>query len=169
VSKWDSWPPAALPEKQKPFPILHNSGSPSDRYFNHLARGSFGITRASNRVEVTRGTMKTVLAELKELAGSFWQNKRARSRAGWGLGIFLVLQLYFVRELIAAELLFGLLFALMLSLAGLFYAVGTIGVNGLDWAEAGVRVVANSARRTVRTFEEISKKPFRHPHSESAQ
>lgn len=113
--------------------------------------------------------MKNVLAELKAFAGSFWQNKKARSRVGWGLVIFLVLQLYFVRELLAAELLFGLLFAFMLSLAGLFYAVGTIGLNGRDWAEAGARLVASSARRTYSTFEEISKKPFRHPHSESAQ
>ena len=46
--------------------------------------------------------MKTVLGELKELASSFWQNKKVRNRVGWGLAIFLVLQLYFVRELIAA-------------------------------------------------------------------
>jgi hypothetical protein len=116
-----------------------------------------------------RGSMKTYLAELKELADSFWQNKKVRNRVGWGLGIFLVLQVYFVRELLAAELLFGLLFAFMVSLAVLFYAVGTIGVNGLNWAEAGARVVASSARRTYSAFEEISKKPFRHPHSESAQ
>jgi len=113
--------------------------------------------------------MKTLSTELRELAGSFWQNKKVRGRVGWGLAIFLVLQLYFVRELLAAELLFGLLFAFLISLAVLFYAVGTIGVNGLDWAEAGARVVASSARRTYSTFEEISKKPFRHPHSESAR
>jgi len=113
--------------------------------------------------------MKTVLGELKELASSFWQNKKVRNRVGWGLAIFLVLQLYFVRELIAAELLFGMLFAFMFALAALFYVVGTVGVNGRGWAEAGARVVASSARRGYSTFEEISKKPFRHPHSESAQ
>ena len=113
--------------------------------------------------------MKTVLGELKELASSFWQNKKVRNRVGWGLAIFLVLQLYFVRELIAAELLFGMLFAFMFALAALFYVVGTVGVNGRGWAEAGARVVASSARRGYNTFEEISKKPFRHPHSESAQ
>jgi hypothetical protein len=113
--------------------------------------------------------MKTVIGEVKEMASGFWQNKKARNRAGWGLGIFLVLQLYFVRELIAAELLFGMLFAFMLALAALFYVVGTIGINGRDWAEAGARVVASSARRGYSTLEEISKKPFRHPHSESAR
>lgn len=113
--------------------------------------------------------MKTVLGEVKDLASGFWQNKKARNRTGWGLAIFLVLQLYFVRELIAAELLFGILFAFMFALAGLFYVVGTIGVNGRDWAEAGARVAVSSARCGFSTLEEISKKPFRHPHSESAQ
>jgi hypothetical protein len=113
--------------------------------------------------------MKIVLAELKNYANALWQNKVLRKRVGWGLAIFLVLQLYFVRELIAAELLFGILFLLMFSLGALFYVVGTIGVNGRVWAEAGARVVATSARRGFSTIEDLSKKPFRHPHSESAQ
>ncbi len=113
--------------------------------------------------------MKTVIGEVKEMANSFWQNTKVRNRTGWGLAIFLVLQLYFVRELIAAELLFGMMFAFMLALACLFYVVGTIGVNGREWAEAGARVAVSSARRGFSTLEEISKKPFRHPHSESAQ
>jgi len=113
--------------------------------------------------------MKIVLAELKNYANAFWQNKPLRKRVGWGLAIFLVLQLYFVRELIAAELIFGVLFVLMFALAALFYVVGTIGMNGRAWAEAGARVVAISARRGIGTLEELSKKPFRHPHSESAR
>jgi hypothetical protein len=113
--------------------------------------------------------MKIVLAQLKNYASDFWQNKPLRKRTAWGVAIFIVLQLYFVRELIAAELLFGILFLFLFSLAALFYAVGTIGIEGRSWAEAGARVVATSARRGYSTLEDISKKPFRHPHSESAQ
>jgi hypothetical protein len=113
--------------------------------------------------------MRVYLGELKQRANDFWQNKTLRNRVGWGSGIFLVLQLYFVRELIAAELLFGMLFAFLMALAGLFYVVGTIGVNGREWAETGIRVAATSARRGYSALEEISKKPFRHPHSESAR
>ena len=113
--------------------------------------------------------MRIVLAELKSYASAFWQNKVLRKRVGWGLAIFVVLQLYFVRELIAAELLFGVLFLFLLALAALFYAVGTVGINGRTWAEAGARVVATSARRGYSTLEELSKKPFHHPHSESAR
>ena len=113
--------------------------------------------------------MRIVLSQLKQSADAFWQNKPLRKRVGWGLGIFLVLQLYFVRELIAAELIFGVLFVFLFALAGLFYLIGTVGMNGREWAEAGARVVATSARRGVTALEDISKKPFRHPHSESAQ
>src|SRR5580658_9448153 len=101
--------------------------------------------------------MKIVLAQLKKYASDFWQNKPLRKRTALGLAIFLVLQLYFVRELIAAELLFGMLFAFMLALACLFYVIGTIGVNGREWTEAGARVAVSSARRGFSTLEEISK------------
>lgn len=113
--------------------------------------------------------MKTVLGELKQLAVGAWQNQKVKKRVGWGLAIFVVLQLYFVRELLAAELLFGILFVFLFSLAALCYAVGTVGVHGREWAEVGARAVVSSARRGYGTLEEISKKPFRHPHSESAQ
>jgi hypothetical protein len=113
--------------------------------------------------------MRNALVELRQYANTLWQNKVLRKRFGWGLAIFLILQLYFVREMIAAELLFGMLFAFLFALAALFYVVGTVGINGRTWAEAGARVIATSARRGYSTLEEISKKPFRHPHSESAQ
>lgn len=107
--------------------------------------------------------------QLKSFAGTVTQNSKLRKRIGWGLAIFLILQLYFVRELLAAELLFGLGFAVVLALVGIFYLVGTIGERALDWAEAGVRVTATAARRGYSGLEEISKRSFRHPHSESAQ
>ena len=113
--------------------------------------------------------MKMVWSELKQQANAFWQNKRLRKRVGWGLGIFLVLQLYFVRELIAAELIFGMIFLFLFAVAALFYLIGTVGMNGREWAETGARAVVVSARRGYSALEEISKKPFRHPHSESAQ
>ena len=113
--------------------------------------------------------MKVFLNQLREFANTAKQNTKLRKRVGWGLAVFLILQVYFVRELIAAELLFGMLFVVMLLLAGIFYVVGTIGERSLDWAEAGVRVVGTTARRGYTAVEEISKRPFRHPHSESVQ
>src|SRR5277367_1544739 len=61
------------------------------------------------------------------------------------LTAFFVLQFYFVRELVAAELLFGLAFAILFALGGLAYLVGSVGERGLEFAEAGVRMVGDSA------------------------
>ena len=85
------------------------------------------------------------------------------------LAVFFILQIYFVRELLAAELLFGMGFAVLFVLGLVIYAVGAIGERGLDVAEVGIRVISNSARRGYAGLEEISRKPFRHPRSESAQ
>jgi hypothetical protein len=68
-----------------------------------------------------------------------------------------------------AELLFGAGFAILLVLGGLAYLVGTLGERGLDFAEVGVRVIGDSARRGFNSLEEITKKAIRQPRSESAQ
>lgn len=83
--------------------------------------------------------------------------------------IFVVLQLYFVRELLAAELLFALAFVVLFLLGLFFYTLGAIGERGFNLAEVGVRAFAIFARRRYAAMEEISRKPFRHPRSESAQ
>jgi glucose dehydrogenase len=104
---------------------------------------------------------------LREYVGSI--QPKTRKRIGWVITIGLVLQLYFVRELIAAELLFGVLFIAVFVLVSLCYLIGTVWENGLTWADLGARAVVNLARRSLLTLEEFSKRPFRHPHSESAQ
>jgi hypothetical protein len=83
--------------------------------------------------------------------------------------VFFILQIYFVRELLAAELLFGMGFAVLFLLGLTIYAVGAIGERGLGVAEVGVRVISNSARRGYSSLEEISRKSFRNPGSESAR
>ncbi len=85
------------------------------------------------------------------------------------LAVFFVVQIYFVRELLAAELLFGMGFAVLFAIGIMFYLVGTLGERGLDWAEAGVRVVASSARRGYAGLEEITRKSMRETRTESTQ
>jgi hypothetical protein len=113
--------------------------------------------------------MKTQLENVKALFLGIGPKAKVRKGMFSVVAVFFVLQMYFVRELLAAELLFGLGFAVLLMLGLIFYAVGTVGEKGLDWAEAGVRVISTSARRGYAGLEEISRKPFRHPRSESAQ
>jgi len=113
--------------------------------------------------------MNRAWVQPKDLALTLWQNRKVRDRGLAALAILIVLQIYFVRELLAAELLFGLGFLALLVLGGICYLVGTIGERGLDWAEIGLRVLASSARRGYNGVEELSRKSFRHPRSESAQ
>jgi hypothetical protein len=87
----------------------------------------------------------------------------------WALGIIFVLQLYFVRELLAAELLFGMLFAVLFTIGFVVYMIGRAGERGFSWVESGTRELAHSTRRGLGAVQEISKRTFRHLRSESAQ
>ena len=113
--------------------------------------------------------MSAGLARVRVLLGNVATQARVRKRLLLVLAIFLFLQLYFVRELIAAELLFGLGFLVLVVLGGIFYLVGSMGERSFDLIEAGARAISPLARRGYAKLEAISKRPFRHPRSESAQ
>jgi len=114
--------------------------------------------------------MNTVLAQLQAFARNLIGKAKVRKGLLSIVAAFFILQLYFVRALIAAELIFVMLFVVILALVGVSYVLGTIGERGLEWAEVGVRAIAGSAKRGYLALEEeISKKPFRHPRSESAR
>jgi hypothetical protein len=113
--------------------------------------------------------MSTGFERFETFAKAAIGHAKIRKRLLIGLLALLVLQLYFVRELIAAELLFGLGFVVLLTLGGIFYFVGAVGERSFDLIETGIRAGAPVARRAYTKVEELSKKPFRHPRSESAQ
>jgi hypothetical protein len=91
--------------------------------------------------------MKTHLMKLQTMLMGLVEKAKVRKGLLCILGIFCVLQVYFVRELIAAELLFVLGFAVLMVLGGVIYLIGAIGERGLDWMEAGVHFSAAVARR----------------------
>lgn len=111
---------------------------------------------------------KTVWGNVPRLAAALSQNENLRKRLLIGAAMFAVLQVYFVRELLAAELLFGLLFTSLIVLAGIFYVIGTVGQWGIDRVQSGFRVAAGVARRNYGAAEDLTRKLVRHPHSESA-
>jgi energy-coupling factor transporter transmembrane protein EcfT len=113
--------------------------------------------------------MKSLPQYLRGLTSTMARRPKVRKGVFAVVAIFIFLQVYFVRELLAAELLFGLGFAVLLALGGIFYLVGVVGERGFDLAEVGVRAVAQSARRGYGTLEELSRKQFGHTGSESAQ
>lgn len=67
--------------------------------------------------------------------------------AWWTLGSAVVLQIYFVRELLAAEALFAVFFTAIFCAGVLVYAAGRMGERGFGWAEARLRVLGESVRR----------------------
>ena len=112
--------------------------------------------------------MKTLWDRVGAVSTKAFQKKQFRKWLISFVAVLIVLQLYFVREMLAAEVLFGMGFAVLLALCGIFYVVGAVGERGLDLAEAGIRVAARSARWGFSSIEDFSKKQFRHRHSESA-
>lgn len=112
--------------------------------------------------------MTKFLGELKGRLSSIVEKAKVRKGVSTFVAVAICLQLYFVRELIAAELLFVAGFGALLTIGAIVYVVGAIGERGLDFAEVGIRVIADSARRGYAGLEEISRKSIRRPRSESA-
>src|SRR5580704_7203731 len=87
----------------------------------------------------------------------------------WFLGIVLALQLYFVRELVAAFALFALGFA------AIAFVIMSLYMLQKAW-EVGVQRVADSqhpvvdiARRGVNAVEDLARRPLRRPGSAAAR
>jgi len=78
-------------------------------------------------------------------------------------------QVYFVRELLAAYALFAVGFAALAVVALGVYLVQKAWEAGLHRAERHAGPALNLARRSWAFVEEVSRKPFRGPGSETAQ
>jgi hypothetical protein len=87
----------------------------------------------------------------------------------WFLAVIAALQLYFVRELLAAFALFSVVFVVIGSIiTGLYFAQRA-------WAAGVARIadsthpVVNFARRTYAAADEIARRPLRRPGSEAVR
>jgi hypothetical protein len=88
--------------------------------------------------------------------------QKARKWLWIALGAFVALQMYFVRELLAALMLFTGLFIVCALIALVLYLVD----RASRW---GLGVAGHQAKRALTVAEEISKKQLRRPRSEPAQ
>ena len=86
-----------------------------------------------------------------------------------GVAALIALHIYFFQELVAAELIFAVVFGSFLVLLLAIYLVTEAGDRGLGWMEENSRVAAKMARQQWGRVEAISKKTFHRPHSESAR
>ncbi len=91
-----------------------------------------------------------------------YTERKARKWLWIGLGAFVALQIYFVRELLAALILFTGLFIVCAVIALVFYLIDKASRWGLSAA-------GHQAKRALTAAEEISKKQLRRPRSEPAQ
>lgn len=101
--------------------------------------------------------------------GSMKNKDSNRKWMWWFLGIVIALQLYFVRELLAAFALFALAFA------GIALVIMSLYMAQKTW-EAGVQRLAASrhpvvdmARRGVNAVEDMARRPLRRPGSATAR
>ncbi len=98
-----------------------------------------------------------------------WKEGKARKWVLLGLVGFLALQIYFVQEMLALLMLFTGFFVVVALLALILYSVDRAGQWGLGWAGQRARPVAQLARRGWAAAEDISKKSFHRPRSETAR
>ena len=87
----------------------------------------------------------------------------------WFLGVVAALQLYFVRELIAAFALFAVAFA------AIAFVIASLYMLQMGWVVAVGRIadskhpVMVAARQGISTIEDMARRPLRRPGSEPAR
>jgi hypothetical protein len=91
-----------------------------------------------------------------------FSERKARKWLWIALGVFAALQIYFVRELLAALMLFTGIFIVCAVLALVLYLVERASRWGLSAA-------GHQAKRAITAAEDISKKQLRRPRSEPVQ
>ena len=98
-----------------------------------------------------------------------FSEKKARKWMWVGLAAFVGFQIYFVQELLAALMLFTGVFAVIAIVVVVLYLVDRAGQWTIGWAGQRVRPAIQLARRGLALGEDLSKKQFRRPRSETAQ
>lgn len=87
----------------------------------------------------------------------------------WFLAIVVALQLYFVRELLAAFALFAMGFAAIAAVIASLYMLQKGWEAGVARVAASQNALVLAARRSVSTIEDTTLRPFRRPNSELAR
>jgi hypothetical protein len=108
--------------------------------------------------------------ELKAMSDWKTVNKdRAYKWLGWVVAAVLAAQIYFVREMVAAEVLFAVVFIALAAAFAVFYGLSAFGIRAVSVAESLVTASAPVIRRGFRQVGEFSRRPFRRLRSASAR
>lgn len=107
------------------------------------------------RVELTKIPAESVA---QDLVAPKTNRKSWRKWAYAILASYIVLQIYYVREMLAALLIFTIFFAFFALVGTIIYILGRAG-------QAGIQLAEPAAKRGIGIAEEISKKTFHRPRS----
>lgn len=91
---------------------------------------------------------------------------KGRKWVWWFLGIIAALQLYFVRELLAAFAIFALGFAVIAVCIASLYLFQTAWMAGVARLAASQNPLVLAARRGVASVEDMARRPIRRPGSQ---
>src|SRR3979490_1768599 len=94
--------------------------------------------------------------------------KKARKWMWAGLAAFVALQIYFVQEMLAALMLFTGVFIIFAIVALVIYLVDRAGQWSIGWAGERAGRILPPRRRRLTLAEDLSRKQFRRPRSETA-
>jgi len=95
--------------------------------------------------------------------------KKARKWLWYGLAALAAVQLYFVQEMMAALVLFSVLFAVASAVVVLVYLFDRASQRAMAWAESQGMLAARYAQRTWAWVEEVSRKQLHRLRSETAR
>jgi hypothetical protein len=87
----------------------------------------------------------------------------------WFLGVVVALQLYFVRELLAAFALFALGFVVIAMAVMSLYMLQKVWETGVQRLAESRHPVVDMARRGVNAVEDMARRPLRRPGSAAAR
>lgn len=101
--------------------------------------------------------------------GSMKTKDSNRKWMWWFLGVVLALQLYFVRELVAAFALFALGFAAVAFVIMSLYMLQKVWETGVQRVADSQNPVVDIARRGVNAVEDLARRQLRRPGSAAAR
>ena len=113
--------------------------------------------------------MNKLLQGIKDWSIKAAKEPKIRKPVLRALAVLLILQIYFVRELIVAEALFAVGFIVVMAIVGICYALGTVGLKSIDLTETGMRLAAQGARRSYDVLEVMARNSIRHLPSETTK
>lgn len=89
----------------------------------------------------------------------WFRNKKVQNWLWFSLAALIAVQMYFVREMLAALFIFAVLFALGAGVVFVLFLFDQISQRTVEWAEPQAKRAVHAARRgVVHLEEEISKK-----------